>query len=104
MDTAIYEHSSAKQHGDCAMKRILLIASAALLFASPIFAQTQGSDEKAGVQTPAATTGQAQPTAPKTAPAARGANDVYCGGQYIGSDPDPKVRQQMMRDFKHECE
>jgi hypothetical protein len=86
------------------MKRILLIASAAMLLAAPVFAQTQGSGEKTGLQAPAATTGQAQPTAPKTAPAVRGPNDVYCGGQYLGSDPDPNVRMRIMRDFKHECE
>ncbi len=88
------------------MKRILLLTAAATLLAFPVFAQTQGSDEsKSKVQAPAAqTTGQGQTAAPKTAPAARGANDVFCGGQYLGSDPDPKVRLQIMRDYKHECE
>jgi hypothetical protein len=81
------------------MKRLLIVASAALLLAAPAFAQTQGSKAKA----PAATTGQSQKAAPK-APAARGPNDVYCGGQYLGSDPDPTVRMQILRDYKHECE
>jgi hypothetical protein len=84
------------------MKRVLLLTAAATLLAFPVFAQTQGSDQsKSKVQAPAGqTTGQGQ----KAAPAARGANDVYCGGQYLGSDPDPKVRLQILRDYKHECE
>jgi hypothetical protein len=33
------------------------------------------------------------------APAVRGPNDVYCGDKYIGSDPDPNVRMQMLKDY-----
>jgi len=28
------------------------------------------------------------------------AYDVYEGGQYVGSDPDPNVRQQLRRDYE----
>jgi hypothetical protein len=28
------------------------------------------------------------------------AYDVYDGGQYVGSDPDPNVRQQLRRDYE----
>jgi len=28
------------------------------------------------------------------------ANDVYDSGQYVGSDPDPNVRQQLRRDYE----
>ncbi len=76
------------------MKRLLLVAAAAALLAAPVFAQAQQSTQ------PKATTGQAQ----KKAPAVKGPNDVWCGGVYLGSDPDPAVRMQILRDYKHECE
>ncbi len=75
------------------MKRLLLITAAAALLAAPVFAQTQQS-------APKATTGQAQP---KQAPAVKGPNEVWCGGVYLGSDPDPAIRLQMLKDYKHEC-
>jgi hypothetical protein len=28
------------------------------------------------------------------------AYDVYDGGQYVGSDPDPNIRQQLRRDYE----
>jgi hypothetical protein len=74
------------------MKRLLLVAAAAALLASPVFAQTE---KPAQAQKGQATT--------QKAPAVKGPNDVYCGGQYLGSDPDPKVRLQLLRDYKHEC-
>jgi uncharacterized protein YdeI (BOF family) len=91
------------------MKKILLIAAAVALMAAPAFAQSQGSEELKS-QAPAATTGQgsqaAQPKAvqPKAAPAQRGPNDVFCGNDYLGADPSATVREQMKRDYKHECE
>jgi hypothetical protein len=27
----------------------------------------------------------------------RSSNDVYVGGQYVGSDPDPNIRAQLQR-------
>ncbi len=76
------------------MKRLLLVTAAAALLAAPVFAQTQPAPKAK------ATTGQT--TAPKAAPG-HGANDVWCGGVYLGSDPDPAVRLQMLKDYKHEC-
>ncbi len=77
------------------MKRLLLVGAAAALLAAPVFAQTQQSAK------PKATTGQATQ---QKAPAVKGPNDVWCGGVYLGSDPDPAVRMQILRDYKHECE
>jgi hypothetical protein len=74
------------------MKRFLLIAAAAALLASPVIAQSQKSAD------------QPKGQATQKAPAVKGANDVWCGGTYLGSDPDPKVRMQILRDYKHECE
>jgi hypothetical protein len=88
------------------MKKILLMAAAVALMAAPAFAQSQSSKSQA----PAATTGQgsqaAQPKVvqPKAAPAQRGPNDVFCGNDYLGADPSATIREQMKRDYKHECE
>ncbi len=72
------------------MKRLLLLATAAALLAAPVYVQAQQAAK------PKATTGQ-------QAPAVKGPNDVWCGGVYLGSDPDPTVRMQILRDYKHEC-
>jgi hypothetical protein len=81
------------------MKKIFLAVTAAAILASPVLAQT---DQKSGpaeprAQAPATTT---QPTGP----AVKGPNDVYCGNIYVGSDPDPKVRLEMLRNFRGECQ
>ncbi len=73
------------------MKRLLLLTAAAALLAAPVFAQAQQQAPK-----PKATTGQS--TAPKAAPG-HGANDVWCGSEYVGSDPDPAIRLQMLREW-----
>ncbi len=75
------------------MKRLILIAAAAGLLAAPVLAQTSQ-------QIPMAQRVEAAKKAPK----ANNSNDVYCNGQYVGSDPDANVRQQLKRDFGHQCE
>lgn len=85
------------------MKKIFLAIATLALIASPVLAQSKGDAPSAQPAAKSqATTGQA--TQPKTAPAIRGPNDVYCGNEYVGSDPDAGVRLQMLRDFKKECE
>lgn len=76
------------------MKKFLIVIGAFAFLTSPLFAQ--GSDQ--------GTTGQAtgvqRPVVNKPAP--RGPNtqnDVYCNGQYVGSDPDPAIRLQMLKAF-----
>jgi len=76
------------------MKRMLIIASAVALLASPLVAQAQQKDPPPKARVEAA----------KKAPKTNGPNDVYCGGQYVGSDPDANVRDQLKRDFGHQCE
>ncbi len=76
------------------MKRLLLMTAAVALLAAPVYAQNQPAPQ------PKATTGQAQP---KQGPAVKGPNDVWCGGVYLGSDPDPAIRLQILKDYKHEC-
>jgi hypothetical protein len=73
------------------VKRLLLIASAAALLAAPVFAQTQRPAQAPGHATQ------------QKAPAVKGPNDVWCGGVYLGSDPDPNIRLQILKDYKHEC-
>ncbi len=75
------------------MKRFLLIAAAVGLLASPVIAQTQ----------PGAKTVQQKAKAAEKVKKTGTANDVYCGGKYLGSDPDATVRDQIKRDFGHEC-
>jgi hypothetical protein len=87
------------------MKKIFLAIAALALVASPVFAQSKSDSSAAPVikQQQPTTTGQAAQPQPKAAPAIRGPNDVYCGSEYVGTDPDPAVRLQMLRDFKSEC-
>jgi hypothetical protein len=73
------------------MNRTILFAAALALLASPVFAQTNS-------QAPARTPARA---ADQGAPAVKGPNDVYCSGKYLGSDPDPKVRLQLLKDAGH---
>lgn len=72
------------------MKRALIVASALALFASPVVAQ-KSSPETAK-----------QPTIEKAQP--KGPNDVWCGGVYLGSDPDPNVRLQLLKSHKQPCD
>ncbi len=70
------------------MKRMILVAAAAGLLAVPVLAQTSQ-------QVPMKQRVEAAQKAPKTG----GPNDVYCNGQYVGSDPDANVRQELRRDI-----
>ncbi len=74
------------------MKRLLLIAAAVGLLASPVIAQTTGGktlEQRAKAAEKVKKTGTS--------------NDVICGGKYLGSDPDANVRDQIKRDWGHEC-
>jgi hypothetical protein len=81
------------------LQKKLIVATAALaMLIGPALAQS-GSRVQEQTSDPSkrggpVTTGQAAPTPP----AVRGPNDVYCGGEYLGSDPDPKVRAQLLRE------
>jgi hypothetical protein len=78
------------------MKTFLIAAAALSLFASPLLAQTR-QDKSA---TPEAATQRAG-----QAPAVKGPNDVYSScGEFLGSDPDPRVRAQILREGNRKCE
>ncbi len=76
------------------MNRFVVLASALALLAAPAIAQDSGTKTA-----PKAPTTQAAPKAP-----GHGPNDVWCGGEYVGSSPDAHIRQEMRRDFKHGCD
>lgn len=74
------------------MKKLFVAAGVFALLASPLFAQgTNQGTVGQGVERP--TVNKPAPKGPNTV------NDVYCNGQYVGSDPDPNVRLQMLREF-----
>lgn len=60
------------------MKKILLAVTALALLAGPAVAQQDKSATQAQQKDP---------------------NAVWCNGQYLGSDPDPNVRIQLLKDY-----
>jgi hypothetical protein len=59
-------------------KMVVAAAMLAVAFAAPALAQTA-------------------PQQPRQQHSVNPAYDVYKGGQYLGSDPDPNIRAQMQR-------
>jgi hypothetical protein len=85
------------------MKKLLATAAFAALIASPAFAENPAPRHH--VQHAPAASSQASQAAPfgrtETRPAhsANAANDVYnTTGRYVGSDPDARVRLDLLRD------
>lgn len=78
------------------MKTIIATAVLAAVIASPALAQTtRRAPAQPSMQEPSYGRVEAQPRA------ANPANDVYEGGRYLGSDPDPNVRLQLHLDAEH---
>lgn len=78
-------------------KKVMLIVAAAAvaLLASPVLAQTGGQGSKAQKRE---TTGAK--TAPRlfVGPGVTSGNAVYdCTGKYLGTDPDPNIRSQLLK-------
>jgi hypothetical protein len=66
------------------MKTLITTVALATLIASPVFAQTKPTSAPAHSQ---------------VQKHSRNAQwDVYVGGKYIGSDPDPTIRSQLIND------
>jgi uncharacterized protein YdeI (BOF family) len=79
-------------------EKMLIIAMAISLFPFPVLAQQgkQQSQTQSQGQNPASARG--------TAPAVRGPNDVYdCKGKYLGTDPDPKIRANLLQQGDPTC-
>jgi len=78
------------------MKTLLATAALVTLIASPVFAQSV--DRQHTVRNPAMSTQQFSRTDAKRH-SANPANDVYdAAGRYVGSDPDPRIRQNLIQD------
>ena len=80
------------------MNKLLLAAVAIALFGSPVLAQTRATTQGQGAQA-------AQP-APRlfVGPGITTGNAVYdCTGKYLGADPDPKIRLELLREGDPTC-
>ena len=80
------------------MKALIISAAALALFVSPVMAQkkaqTTGQAAQQGQQLPRLFVG----------PGIVKGNAVYdCTGKYMGSDPDPKIQQQLLRRSASDC-
>ena len=80
------------------MKTLILSAAALALFVSPVMAQkkaqTTGQSAQQGQQLPHLFVG----------PGITQGNAVYdCTGKYLGWDPDPNIRAQMLRQGDESC-
>lgn len=83
------------------MKKTLLIAAGIALFAGPALAQHQNNGAKAQAQAQ-------EQNAPRlfTGQGITDGNAVYdCTGKYMGTDPDPHIRAQLLKEGENEaCE
>lgn len=91
------------------MKTIALSAVALALLTLPAFAQVTGPSNAPAQRDSgtAATSGSGAQVAPRgtQSPGFLKGNDVYdCTGKYLGSDPDPKIRQQLYREGDQGCQ
>jgi hypothetical protein len=92
-------------------KMLLAAAVLAAMIASPAVAQTTGQRAPGAQQLPdqslgrGTSPGRLQPLAEDIQTDGRRhssnpANDVYVGGKYLGSDPDPNIRLDLRRDIE----
>ena len=78
------------------MKKLFATVALVALVATPVLAQTNDrAPQRAGVEAPQTQTKQVQ----QQRRAATRSHDVYdIRGQYVGSDPDPAIRNQLAND------
>lgn len=79
------------------MKKTLLIAAGIALFVGPALAQTQNAPQgsQSGMKARAQ---QQQPPRLFVGPGLIHGNSVYdCTGKYLGTDPDPRIQQQLLK-------
>jgi hypothetical protein len=78
------------------MKKTLLIIAGIALFVGPALAQKSTQSGQSGMKARAE---QQQLPRLFVGPGLVRGNDVYdCTGKYLGSDPDPHVQQQLMKE------
>jgi hypothetical protein len=80
------------------MKVLIATVALAAVVATPVLAQTavRRAPTQQGVPPYDQSNGQSDIRPHSVNPA----YDVYDGGHYVGSDPDPNVRQQLRRDYE----
>lgn len=86
------------------MKKSLLLAAGIALFVGPALAQTQiAQKQQNGMKTQ---TQQQNPPRLFVGEGITDGNAVYdCTGKYMGSDPDPHIRAQLLKEGQNEaCE
>lgn len=87
------------------MKRLIIATAALALLVGPALAQGDPRFEEPQSAYPE---GQVtiEPQVPMTgqAPDVRGPNDVYCGDTYLGTDPDPRIREDLLREHGRRCD
>jgi hypothetical protein len=86
------EATQKRSLGDNTMKKLFTTVALVALVATPVLAQTKDRpSQRARAQAPQTSTTQQRALA--------GANNVYdVRGQYVGSDPDSRIRAQMAND------
>jgi len=82
------------------MRTLIAATMLAGLVATPVFAQSNERPttpiNPPAVTAPNGTVGQGRPNAP---PSTDRGNDAYNSrGNYVGSDPDPRIRDELKRD------
>jgi hypothetical protein len=78
------------------MKTLIAVLAVALALASPALGQGQTPDR--GVSKQRQSAKHKPPKPPVVRHSDNPAFDVYLGQRYIGSDPDPHVRFELLRD------
>jgi hypothetical protein len=77
-------------------KTLIMSAAAFTLFVTPVLAQQKAQTSGQGMQQ--------QHHRLFTGPGIIKGNDVYdCTGKYLGSDPDPNIRRQLLREGDSVC-
>ena len=90
------------------MKRLIIATAALAMLVGPALAQTDWSAQEQERVAPGTGEGfmTIEPQSPMTgqAPEARGPYDVYCGDTYLGTDPDPRIREELLREHGRQCD
>lgn len=77
------------------MKIIITAIALAAFIATPAFSQTTKKKKNSASQTQ-----QQQQTSPRNSPSGHPEWDVYVRGEYVGSDPDPRIRASLRSEAK----
>jgi hypothetical protein len=84
------------------MTKILAVTALAILIATPAFAQSKKADASKANKSYASATAdtRAMNRAWEPAHSINPAYDVYVNGEYVGSDPDPRIRSTLRDEWR----